>query len=55
MIYYIFKYKAEYKDYYLNHDFSLKKSSLSYNFGKTIIYNDYKKFIEKVMYALKAQ
>lgn len=43
-----------YVDYYSNNDFDMTKSALSLNFGSTIVYNDYDKFIDKVVHAIKS-
>ena len=44
----------EYKDFYLNNSFTMRNSSLNFSFGKTIVYNDYDTFLEKVVYAIKS-
>ena len=44
----------EYKEYYLNNDFDITLSALNFNFGSTIVYNDYDLFIQKVVYAIKS-
>lgn len=46
--------KQEYEQYYLNNDFDMSMSSLKFDFGNTIIYNDYDKFIQKVAYVIKS-
>lgn len=46
--------KREYENYYLNNDFDMTVSGLNFNFGRTIIYNDYDAFIQKVVYAIKS-
>lgn len=46
--------KQEYEQYYLNNDFDMSMSSLKFDFGNTIIYNDYDKFIQKVSYVIKS-
>lgn len=46
--------KQSYEDYYLNNDFEMIISSLSFEFGNTIVYNDYDTFIQKVAYAIKS-
>ena len=44
--------KSKFKEYYLNNDFSVKLSKLVFNFGETIIYNDYEKFSNKILYSI---
>lgn len=46
--------KVEYKDFYLNHDFEMTVSPLTFDFGNAIVYNDYDTFIQKVVYAIKS-
>ncbi|MBQ9978336.1 MAG: hypothetical protein IJP20_00920 [Clostridia bacterium] len=46
--------KDEYEDVYLNNSFVVRKSDLRFSFGNTIIYNDYEKFAEKTVYAIKS-
>lgn len=46
--------KREYKDFYLNNDFEITKSDIEFEFGNTIVYNDYDEFIQKVAYAIKS-
>lgn len=46
--------KQEYNQYYLHNDFDMTISALNFNFGSTIIYNDYEKFIDKVVHAIKS-
>lgn len=48
--------KQNYKDYYLDNenDFDMIISELNFNFGSTIIYNDYDTFMQKVAYAIKS-
>ena len=36
---------------FMRNNLSIQKSSQQFNFGNTIIYNDYEKFIEKVTHA----
>lgn len=45
--------KHEYANYYLNNDFDMTISALKFDFGNTIIYNDYEKFIDKVAHTIK--
>lgn len=45
--------KIKYENYYLNNHFDMTVSSLKFEFGRTIVYNDYNKFIDKVAYAIK--
>lgn len=44
--------KQEYGNYYLQNDFDMGISALSFDFGNTIVYNDYDTFIQKVVYAI---
>lgn len=46
--------KQEYENYYLNNDFDMAISALKFDFGSTIVYNDYDTFIQKVVYAIKS-
>ncbi|MCM1305941.1 MAG: hypothetical protein NC037_03150 [Bacteroides sp.] len=46
--------KYDYEGYYLHNDFDMTISPLSFDFGNTIIYNDYDTFIQKVVYAIKS-
>lgn len=46
--------KQEYKQFYLNNDFDMTLSSLNFVFGSTIVYNNYEKFINKVVYSIKS-
>ncbi len=46
--------RQTYVDYYSNNDFDMTMSALSFNFGSTIVYNDYDKFIDKVVHAIKS-
>lgn len=46
--------KHEYQNYYLNNDFDMAVSALNFDFGNTIVYNDYDKFIDKVVHAIKS-
>ncbi len=46
--------KQEYEQFYLHNDFGMAISALDFDFGNTIIYNDYDKFIQKVVYAIKS-
>ena len=45
--------KQEYENFYLNNDFDMAISALKFNFGNTIVYNDYEKFIDKVAHTIK--
>ena len=49
----IFSDKLEYETYYLNNEFNMTVSPLKFDFGNTIVYNDYEMFIQKVAYAIK--
>lgn len=46
------KTKEEFKNYYLTNNFSINLSSLNFNFGNSIIYNDYENFIKKVVHSI---
>ena len=46
--------KQEYENYYSHNDFDMVVSKLSFDFGNTIIYNDYDTFLQKVVYAIKS-
>lgn len=45
--------KREYENYYLNNDFNMTESALKFDFGNTIVYNDYDKYIDKVAHTIK--
>ena len=44
----------KYQQYYLKNEFSLKPSTMSFNFERSIIYNDYELFADKVMHIIKS-
>ncbi len=46
--------KKEYENYYLNNDFDMSISDLKFDFGNSIVYNDYDTFMQKVVHAIKA-
>lgn len=46
--------KQSYEEYYLQNDFDMTVSALKFDFGNTIVYNDYEKFIDKVVHAIKS-
>ncbi len=46
--------KQGYENYYLHNDFDMTISALKFDFGSTIVYNDYDKFIDKVVHAIKS-
>ena len=46
--------KKDYQKYYLSNDFSMKASKQTFDFGSTVIYNDYDTFIQKVVYSVKS-
>lgn len=48
------KNKRDYENYYLKNDFSLTYSAEPFDFGKSVIYNDYKKYIEKITHRIKS-
>ena len=43
------KYKDDYINYYKNIDIKLTPSLNNYQFGNSIIYNDYEKFINEII------
>ena len=44
----------EYKNYYLRNPFQIRPSTSTFKFGKTIVYNDYETFSNKIVYAIKS-
>lgn len=48
------KTKKDYNNYYLSNSFSIENSKLKFSFENSVIYNDYEKFLEKVMYTIKS-
>ena len=46
------KTKQDYINYYLNNDFSVLLSNKPFNFNCAVIFNDYEKFIEKVVFSI---
>ncbi len=50
----IMRNKQEYVEHYIQNNFHMDLSSLKFNFGNTIIYNDYETFIQKVVYTVKS-
>ena len=46
--------RETYKDYYCNAQFNITFSTKNFEFGKAVIYNDYEKFINKIVYAIKS-
>ena len=46
--------KADYENYYLSNTFDMKVSALDFQFGKTIVYNDYDTFMQKIVFAVKS-
>ncbi len=46
--------KQEYQEYYLSNDFDMTISALNFDFGSTIVYNNYDTFIQKVVYLIKS-
>jgi len=42
----------EYNEYYLNNPFTIKYSKEDFEFGNTVIYNDYEKFVKKIVYSI---
>lgn len=43
------KTKSDFKNYFLNNDFSLSLSNLNFNFGQNIVFNDYSEFITEII------
>lgn len=46
--------RQDYTDYYLHNDFDMSISELNFEFGSSVIYNDYTTFAQKVVYAVKS-
>ena len=46
------KTKQDYINYYLNNDFSIQLSNKQFNFDCGVIFNDYEKFINKVVFSI---
>lgn len=46
--------KKEYEEFYCNNNFEVEASELKFDFGSNVIYNDYEKFIDKVVHAIKS-
>lgn len=46
------KTKQDYINYYLSHDFSIQLSNKQFNFDCGVIFNDYEKFINKVVFSV---
>ncbi len=46
--------KTEYEKFYLNNEFDMTISEVEFDFDRTIVYNDYDKYIEKVVHAIKS-
>ncbi|MBR1375245.1 MAG: hypothetical protein IJ566_04085 [Cardiobacteriaceae bacterium] len=46
------KNKQDYINYYLNNDFSIQLSNKQFNFDNAVIFNDYEKFINKVVFSI---
>jgi len=44
----------EYKEFYLNNEFEMTNSKLQFDFGNSVVYNDYDTFIQKVVYSIKS-
>ena len=47
--------KDKYKKYYLKNKFDIVCSDLEFSFGNTVIYNDYEKFLRKVVYTIQSR
>ena len=45
---------SAYKENYINNPFVIRNSTLNFCFGRTVIYNDYDTFLEKVVHAIKS-
>lgn len=48
------KNKQDYKNYYLNNDFTIQLSQKQFLFDDAVIFNDYERFIEKVIFSILA-
>lgn len=46
--------KKEYEEFYLNNEFDMTISDLKFDFDNSVIYNDYEKFMEKTVHAIKS-
>ena len=46
--------RNDYKEHYLHNSFEFTALPSQYDFGNSLIYNDYNKFIQKVAYAIKS-
>lgn len=44
----------EYKEFYLHQKFDVAVSADSYDFGDTVVYNDYEQFATKVVHSIKS-
>ncbi|MBQ9600821.1 MAG: hypothetical protein IJR46_02300 [Neisseriaceae bacterium] len=49
------KNKQDYKNYYLNNDFTIQLSQKQFLFDDVVIFNDYERFIEKVIFSILAK
>lgn len=49
------KNKQDYIDYYLNNSFDIQLSKKQFNFDNAVIFNDYERFIEKVIFSILSQ
>lgn len=50
----LIKNKNDFINFYLHNKFEVTTSSLSFNFGDSIIYNNYERFANKVVYTVKS-
>ena len=48
----LLKTKKDYINYYCNNDFSINLSDKTFKFKDNVIYNDYEKFAQKVVYSV---
>lgn len=46
--------KKEYEEFYLSNEFDITVSDLKFDFGNSVIYNNYETFIQKVVYTIKS-
>ena len=46
--------KNQYADFFLNNDFDIKLSDINFEFGRNVLYNDYSKFLNKVVHLIKS-
>jgi len=51
----VYQNKTEYKNFYLNNDFTLRLSDKTFEFKSNVVYNDYEKFINKIVHRILNQ